>query len=184
VQQRAKQKLEEQLALMHEAFSALQQPSVPLDRMAQGVAPMALDADDADESEEEGGADFDSPLGAGNALNALLKSRSACLPVIVCPPKSLIYMPHIASWQRSHATAWYIDVLCGCLHCLYCLSCYTVQRLINTTALRNCSSAPEISFDTPARHCSSSIPALRKPRFSTVIEKREPWWVIRALAGH
>ncbi|KAK9917271.1 hypothetical protein WJX75_002601 [Coccomyxa subellipsoidea] len=74
VQQRAKQKLEEQLALMHEAFSALQQPSVPLDRMAQGVAPMALDADDADESEEEGGADFDSPLGAGAASAAASSS--------------------------------------------------------------------------------------------------------------
>ena len=121
VQQRAKQKLEEQLALMHEAFSALQQPRVPLDRMAQGVAPMALDADDADDSEEEGGADFDSPLGAGNALNALLKSRSAYLPVIVSPPESVIYMPQFASWQRSHAMECLNDVLCGCLHCLYCL---------------------------------------------------------------
>lgn len=70
VQQRAKQKLEEQFALMHEAFAALQEPDVPLDRMADGAVPMALDADEGDESDEEGGADFSSPVGAAGEFTS------------------------------------------------------------------------------------------------------------------
>lgn len=64
MQQRAKQKLQEQFALMHEAFAALQQPDVPLDKMADSALPMALDADEGDESDEDGGTGFGSPVGA------------------------------------------------------------------------------------------------------------------------
>ena len=69
MQQRAKQRIEEQFALMHEAFAALQQPDVTLDRMADSAVPMALDADEGDESDEEGGIGFDSPLGAAGVFH-------------------------------------------------------------------------------------------------------------------
>ncbi len=97
MQQRAKQKLEQQLALMHEAFATLQQPSVPLDRMAESAGPVALDADEGDESEDEAGAGFDSPLGRGDPLEAcsslhdcfaqtsiFLKCQSAAYVVELC----------------------------------------------------------------------------------------------------
>ncbi|BDA50698.1 hypothetical protein COCOBI_16-3740 [Coccomyxa sp. Obi] len=80
VQQRAKQKLEEQFALMHEAFAALQQPDVPLDRMADSAVAMALDADEGDDSDEDGGADFGSPFGAAASTGPVVGGAERDVP--------------------------------------------------------------------------------------------------------
>ena len=53
--------------------------------MAESAGPVALDADEADESEDEAGAGFDSPLGRGDPLEA-------CSSLHECFPQTSIFL--------------------------------------------------------------------------------------------